>query len=112
MSYGTDNVESCRSRKYLMRKILILAVVAASIGGGLTLRSQNAPEQEGKEVQRVQTNGETARFILDTEPLDRTDRAISYAPVIEQATPAVVTVASSSMVRVLRNRYANPMEEF
>lgn len=95
-----------------MRKILVIAVLAATLGG-YTLQSQLA-QKNGQEVESIQTNGATARFVVDTTPLDRSQEGLvtSYAPIIEKATPAVVTVASSSMVRILRDRYSNPMEEF
>ncbi len=117
---GTRDAEACRSRRRVMRRTLIVTLTLAAIGG-LSLYSQRNQQEaaaptasEKAETQVLDTDSGEARFVLDPAPVDRgnTHQFTSYAPVLSKVTPAVVTVASSSMIRVMRNRYSSPMEDF
>ncbi len=50
-------------------------------------------------------------FEIDARPLDRSALHASYAPVLEQVRPAVVSVTSARVVRIMRGGPQNPLEE-
>lgn len=112
-SGGTDATDACRSKSRVMRRTLIFSAVLAAVSG-VTLYSQLSQKEATADTHDLDSGSGSARFVLDPTPVDRSDTHVftSYAPVLSKVTPAVVTVASSSMVRVMRNRYSSPMEEF
>lgn len=54
------------------------------------------------------------RFPVDLEPLDRDNKYSlnSYADILENSQPAVVSVTTSRIVEIMRGRGVNPMEDF
>jgi serine protease Do len=98
-----------------MRKIVLVTLVFTFAGVVLhdrfnTIFASDGPEQESIRMDREEA---LSHFPLTDRPLDRLaeNRLNSYADVIAPAQKAVVTVASESIVRVIRNR-GNPMEDF
>ncbi len=83
----------------------LLAVMFAAVAGGLTVCAQDS-------VNDASSAAPATPYTLDSSPLDRsaTHQFTSYAPMLERVTPAVVTVATSSVVRVMRNQ-SDPMQE-
>jgi serine protease Do/serine protease DegQ len=96
-----------------MRKIL-LALLFAIVTGTVTVFAQNQRREQPSAAPVPVVSESTAEpFPLDANPVDRTNthQFSSYAPMLERVTPAVVTVATSSVVRVIKNRRGDPMEE-
>jgi serine protease Do len=108
MKHGTSNDGNCPSTgrfpKQTMRKLSI-AILFAALAGSLTVCAENAVNNH--------TPAPAAEpFIVDSTPVDRTNshQFTSYAPMLAKVTPAVVTVATSSVVRAIRGG-GDPMEE-
>jgi len=101
---GTPDARRCRSMKETMRKISY-AILFAAVTGALTIYGQNV-------VKDQDSNSVAQPFTVDETPIDRsnTHQFFSYASMLDTVTPAVVTVATSSVVRVMRNQM-DPMQE-
>lgn len=106
MNHGTHDDNQCRSSKQIMRKLTI-ALLFAAAAGSLTVCAQNTSKT-------VETTESAEPFTIDSTPMDRsnTHQFTSYAPMLAKVTPSIVTVSTSSVVRVMRGRGGDPMEEF
>lgn len=80
----------------LIAPLLLLAACA---------RAQQPAEKAGDATQTF------SGFDIDARPLDRTALHASYAPILEQVRPAVVSVTSARVVRIIRGAPQNPIEE-
>lgn len=98
-----------------MRNIILVSILFTFAGIILHDRLQTsfASADAPAEELRMTADEAAKHFPLDASGLRRSDgsRLTSYADVLAPAQEAVVTVASESIVRVIRNR-GNPMEEF
>jgi len=103
---------SNQGKSETMRNIIILALVFTFAGVVLHEHIQSLYAEDKAQVRMSQEEA-LKQFPLDSSPLNRSEapRVTSYADVLDNAKTAVVTVASESVVRVMRNR-GNPMEEF
>jgi len=106
MNHGTHENNQCRSNKHIMRKLTI-ALLFAAAAGSLTVCAQNAPKT-------TEPTAVEEPFTLDPTPIDRSDshQFTSYAPMLAKVTPSIATVSTSSVVRIMRSRGGDPMEEF
>jgi len=86
-----------------MRKVGI-AIIFAAFAGAFSLSAETAA------VNNI-TAPSKDPFTVDTTPIDRASQRASYAPMLSKVTPAVVTVATSSVVKVIRGGSGDPMEE-
>lgn len=87
--------------------IIILVATASYTIHELLAKSDNG----GLEAPRL-TNADD-HFPIDNNPIDRLpqERVVSYADVLDDVTPAVVSVYASRIVRVMRERQVDPLEE-
>jgi serine protease Do len=92
--------------KQTMRRLGI-ATIFALAAGALTLCAENAASNNNAPIPAKEP------FTVDPSPIDRTNshQFTSYAPMLSKVTPAVVTVATSSVVKVMRGYSGDPMEE-
>jgi serine protease Do len=106
MNKGTHDSNQCRSNKHIMRKLTI-AILFAAAAGSLTVCAQNASKT-------VEPSLTAEPFTVDSTPLDRSNshQFTSYASMLAKVTPSIVTVSTSSVVRIIRDRSGDPMEEF
>ncbi len=115
MEDGTQGNGACRSRKQTMRKLSI-AILFAVVAGSLTLCAENSTRKaEAVSAPTAAIATPIEGFQVDRTPIDRSNSHLftSYAPVLSKVTPSVVTVATSTVVRVMKNRGgADPMQEF
>ncbi len=88
-----------------MRKTTI-SILFAVLAGALTVCAKSDKQDQNLSSAPISTEA----FALDSTPIDRsnTHQYTSYASMLEKVTPSVVTVSTSSVVRVMRNR-GDPM---
>lgn len=89
----------------------LLATAILSLAVGYTLNEVVA--LANGETQALSTPRAEVEFPVDTRPIDRssTQPAASYSPIINQASPSVVSVYTARVVKVVSNRSYNPQEE-
>ena len=94
-----------------MRNIFILLIILVATASYTIHELWAKSDKSESEVIRL-TNAEK-HFPLDNIPIDRIsqDRVVSYADVLDDVTPAVVAVYASRIVRVMRERQVDPLEE-
>jgi serine protease Do/serine protease DegQ len=87
-----------------MLKLTFAILFAAA--GSLAAGAENA-------TKTVEPVSPIDTFTVDSTPLDRTNshQFSSYAPMLAKVTPSIVTVSTSSMVRIMHSRGNDPMEE-
>jgi Do/DeqQ family serine protease len=97
-----------------MRKLSI-AILFAVAAGSLTLCAENSSRKaEAAPAVSAAPAAQIEGFAVDHTPIDRSNshEFTSYAPALSKVTPSVVTVATSTVVRVMKNRDgADPMQE-
>lgn len=101
------------SEMLFMRTLFFSLVVVAALGPALFFNPSPALGRDGPASDEPLSSPEL-RFRLDEEPLVRSSapQVASYADMLDQVRPAVVSVTTARIVRVMRNRNTNPMEEF
>ncbi len=94
----------------MRNKFLLLVILAATASYAIheLLAKSDASESE---VLRL-TNADE-HFPIDNNPLEegKHGRVVSYADVLDDVTPAVVSVYASRIIRVMRERQVDPLEE-
>jgi len=96
-----------------MKAILTKTLLAVTL---LALPTACAQEEKADQPQATENNNALDNVIIDTSPLERSNEAriVSFADVVDDVTPAVVSVTTKRFVQRgnPRGGSGNPMEEF